>query len=105
MQSPSEDRGARALRPTFPPSPNPDIPISTSISGTGCFVPAATPKDIVAKLNQDITQILNTPEMRETLSSQGLEPVTSTPEQFGALIRTDLARWANVIKSAGITAE
>jgi tripartite-type tricarboxylate transporter receptor subunit TctC len=45
------------------------------------------------------------PEMRETLSSQGLEPVTSTPEQFGALIRSDLARWANVVKSAGITAE
>jgi tripartite-type tricarboxylate transporter receptor subunit TctC len=43
--------------------------------------------------------------MRETLSSQGLEPVTSTPEQFGALIGSDLARWANVVKSAGITAE
>ena len=71
----------------------------------GLLVPAATPKDIIAKLNQDITQILNTPEMRETLSSQGLEPVTSTPEQFGALIRSDLARWANVVKSAGITAE
>ena len=71
----------------------------------GLLVPAATPKDIIAKLNQDITQILNMPEMRETLSSQGLEPVTSTPEQFGALIRSDLARWANVVKSAGITAE
>jgi tripartite-type tricarboxylate transporter receptor subunit TctC len=68
-------------------------------------VPAATPKDIIAKLNQDITQILNTPEMRETLSSQGLEPVTSTPEQFGALIQADLARWAKVIRTAGITAE
>jgi tripartite-type tricarboxylate transporter receptor subunit TctC len=71
----------------------------------GLLAPAATPKDIVAKLNQDITQILNTPEMRETLSSQGLEPVTSTPEQFGALIQADLARWANVIKTAGVTAE
>jgi tripartite-type tricarboxylate transporter receptor subunit TctC len=43
--------------------------------------------------------------MRETLSSQGLEPVTGTPEQFAALIKSDLARWANVIKSAGVTAE
>jgi tripartite-type tricarboxylate transporter receptor subunit TctC len=71
----------------------------------GMLAPAATPKEIIAKLNQDIAQILNTPEMRETLSSQGLEPVTSTPEQFAALVQSDLARWANVVKSAGLTAE
>jgi tripartite-type tricarboxylate transporter receptor subunit TctC len=71
----------------------------------GLLAPAATPREIIAKLNQDITQILNMPEMRETLSSQGLQPVTGTPEQFGALIKDDLARWANVIRAAGITAE
>jgi tripartite-type tricarboxylate transporter receptor subunit TctC len=71
----------------------------------GLLAPAATPKEIIAKLNQDITQVLNTPEMRETLSSLGLEPVTSTPEQFAELIRTDLARWANLIRTAGVTAE
>jgi tripartite-type tricarboxylate transporter receptor subunit TctC len=69
------------------------------------LAPAATPKEIIAKLNQDITQVLNAPEMREKLSDQGLEPVTGTPEQFAELIRTDLARWAKVIKTAGITAE
>jgi hypothetical protein len=42
--------------------------------------------------------------MRETLSNQGLQPVTSTPEQFAALIQHDLARWAKVIRTAGITA-
>ena len=68
----------------------------------GLLAPAATPKEIIAKLNQDITQVLNTPEMRETLSSQGLEPVTGTPEQFAALIQTDLARWAKVIRTAGL---
>ena len=88
--------------PTFAESGYPDFDVDFWY---GLLVPAATPKDIIAKLNQDITQILNTPEMRETLSSQGLEPVTSTPEQFGALIRSDLARWASVIKTAGITAE
>jgi tripartite-type tricarboxylate transporter receptor subunit TctC len=71
----------------------------------GLLAPAATPREIIAKLNQDIAQILNTPEMRETLSNQGLEPVTGTPEQFGSLIKSDLARWANVIKTAGISAE
>lgn len=88
--------------PTFAESGYPDFDVDFWY---GLLAPAATPREIVAKLNQDVTQILNNPEMRETLSSQGLEPVTSTPEQFGELIRTDLARWAGVISKAGVTAE
>jgi tripartite-type tricarboxylate transporter receptor subunit TctC len=88
--------------PTFAESGYPDFDVDFWY---GLLAPAATPREIIAKLNQDITQVLNTPEMRETLSNQGLEPVTGTPEQFAELIRTDLARWANVIKTAGVTAE
>ncbi len=88
--------------PTFAESGFPDFDVDFWY---GLLAPAATPKDIIAKLNQDVTQILNMPEMRETLSNQGLDPVTGTPEQFAELIRTDLARWANVIKAAGVTAE
>ncbi len=88
--------------PTFAESGYPDFDVDFWY---GLLAPAATPKDIIAKLNQDITQILNTPEMRETLSNQGLEPVTSTPEQFAELIRADLARWVNVIRTAGVSAE
>ncbi|MEP6942645.1 MAG: tripartite tricarboxylate transporter substrate binding protein [Betaproteobacteria bacterium] len=71
----------------------------------GLLAPAGTPKDVVARLNAEITQILSAPEMRETLAGQGLEAVTSTPEQFGALMNADLARWAKVIKEAGIKGE
>jgi tripartite-type tricarboxylate transporter receptor subunit TctC len=88
--------------PTFAESGYPDFDVDFWY---GLLAPAATPSEIIARLNQDITQVLNAPEMRETLSSQGLEPVTGTPEQFAELIRTDLARWANVIKTAGVTAE
>jgi len=88
--------------PTFAESGYPDFDVDFWY---GVLAPAATPREIIAKLNQDITQVLNAPEMRETLSNQGLEPVTGTPEQFAELIRTDLARWANVIKTAGVTAE
>lgn len=88
--------------PTFAESGYPDFDVDFWY---GLLAPAGTPREIVAKLNQDVAQILNNPEIRETLSSQGLEPVTSTPEQFGELIRTDLARWAGVISKAGITAE
>ena len=88
--------------PTFAESGYPDLDVDFWY---GLLAPAATPKDIIAKLNQDVALVLNAPEMRETLPAQGLEAVTGTPEQFGELIRTDLARWAKVIKSAGINAE
>jgi tripartite-type tricarboxylate transporter receptor subunit TctC len=71
----------------------------------GLLAPAGTPKQIVARLNAEITQILSSPEMRETLANQGLDAMTSTPEQFAALMKTDLVRWAQVIKTAGIRAE
>src|SRR5438045_8279808 len=74
--------------PTFAESGYPDFDVDFWY---GVLAPAATPKEIIAKLNHDITEILNAPEMRETLSNQGLEPVTSTPEQFAELVRTDLA--------------
>ena len=71
----------------------------------GLLVPAGTPKEIIARLNSEITQILSAPDMRATLAGQGLDAVTSTPEQFGALMKADLARWAQVVKTAGIRAE
>jgi tripartite-type tricarboxylate transporter receptor subunit TctC len=71
----------------------------------GLLAPAGTPNQIIARLNSEITQILASPEMRETLANQGLNAVTSTPEQFEALMKTDLARWAQVVKTAGIRGE
>lgn len=88
--------------PTFAESGYPDLDVDFWY---GLLAPTGTPKDIIAKLNEDVAQVLNAPEMRETLQAQGLEPVTGTPEQFAELIRTDLARWAKVIKAAGIKAE
>jgi tripartite-type tricarboxylate transporter receptor subunit TctC len=71
----------------------------------GLLAPAGTPREIISRLNSEITQILSSPEMRETLANQGLDAVTGTPEQFGALMKADLARWAQVVKTAGIRAE
>ena len=56
-------------------------------------------------LSREIAQILSAPEMRAMLAGQGLDAVTSTPEQFGALMKADLTRWAQVVKTAGIRAE
>jgi len=66
----------------------------------GLFVPAATPKPIVARLNQEAVQALRMPDVVRTLSSQGAEPVGSTPEEFGAFVRSEIEKWANVVKAA-----
>jgi len=71
----------------------------------GILVPAAVPKEIVTRLNAAIVKGVNTPEMRETFIKQGLETQTSTPEQFSAFIRRELAQNAQVVKFAGIKAE
>jgi len=71
----------------------------------GLLAPAGTPKEIIAQINADVTAVLAMPDVRDTLTRQGLEPAPSSPEQFGALIRTDIAKWAKVIKDAGISAD
>ena len=71
----------------------------------GMLAPAKTPQAIIAKLNREIVQILRTPEMRERLSADGSEPVGSTPEQFGAHIKSEVEKWNKVVKEAGIRAE
>ena len=68
----------------------------------GVLAPAATPKDIVARLNAAIVKTVNTPEMKETFMQQGLEAQTNTPEQFAAFIRRELTRNAKVAQFAGI---
>jgi tripartite-type tricarboxylate transporter receptor subunit TctC len=68
----------------------------------GMLAPAATPNDILAKFNAEIATILRLAEVRDGLRRQGLEPVTGTPEEFAQLIRSDLARWARVVKDARI---
>ena len=76
-------------------------------AGTWCgvLVPAATPRAVVDKLAAEIAAVMNLPEVKENLVSQGLESAASTPQQFDSLIRSDLNRLAGVIKAAGIKAE
>jgi len=71
----------------------------------GLFAPARTAPAVVAKLHQDVSAVLAMPEVRDQLAAQGLSIQTSSPEQLGALLRTDLARWRKVITDAKITAD
>ena len=69
------------------------------------LAPAGTPKAIINKLSVEITRIVALPETREFLEKQGMIPYSSTPEQLAALMKTDMAKWAKVIKSANIRLE
>ncbi len=91
--------------PLFPKLPTanesglPGFDISTWY---GILAPAATPKEIVAKLNDALAQVIKNPATNKRLLELGVDPVTNTPEQFAALIRSDLVKWAKVAKAANI---
>lgn len=68
----------------------------------GVMVPAGTPAAVVRRLNTEIVKALQSPEVKEKLAQQGAEPLGSTPEEYGAYIKKELARWATVIKATGI---
>jgi tripartite-type tricarboxylate transporter receptor subunit TctC len=63
--------------------------------------PARTPPAIVNKLNRALIEIVNTPETQKHLADIGLRPLTSTPEELGAFMKTELVRWGNVVDAAG----
>jgi tripartite-type tricarboxylate transporter receptor subunit TctC len=71
----------------------------------GWFVPAKTPTDIVQKLNSIVRESLATPEMIEALARSSLQPITQSTEDFGRIVRSDLARWAPIVKTSGFSAE
>ena len=71
----------------------------------GLLAPGGTPQDIVQRLSKAVLAVLNDPEMRERLASQGAQPVGDTPEQFSAYVKKELARWAVVVKASGARQE
>ncbi len=69
----------------------------------GLLAPPGTPREIVQKLNADITRILSTPEARKLMASAGVDVATSTPEEFGRLLATEMDRWGKVVRETGAT--
>jgi len=68
----------------------------------GVLAPAATPRDVVARLNRELVKVLARPDIRERFAAQALEPADTTPEQFAAYIKGEVGRWGKLIKEAGI---
>jgi tripartite-type tricarboxylate transporter receptor subunit TctC len=90
----------------------PDLPtVAETVPGFevsvwfGVMVPAATPKDIVGKLNTEMNLILKSPDVVATFEREGVEAAGGTPSQFASFIRAQTVQWSKVIKSAGIRLE
>lgn len=71
----------------------------------GLVAPAGTPREVIQKLNAEVLKILAMPDVRERFLSQGVEPLGSTPEQFGDHIKAQMAKWGKVVRDAGVQAE
>lgn len=70
----------------------------------GLFVPAATPRPVVDRLNDAVRKIVNSDDVRQKFSPQGVEPASNSPEEFRAFLTSEIAKWAKVVRSAGLRA-
>jgi len=71
----------------------------------GVLVPAKTSRAIIMRLNKDVSTALMTPDVKELLFKQGLDAAPESPEAFGAYIKSELTKWAKVVKAAGLKAD
>jgi len=98
----SKDRSP--LSPEIPTMYEQGFPDLVAVNWWGVLVPAGTPRPIIDKLNADLVKVLALPDVKEKFAGLGVEPVSSTPEQFAAFIQTEAGRYGKLIKEANITA-
>jgi len=89
------------LLPDLPTAAEAGLPNLEVSSWFGIVVPAATPKEIVSRLNRELTRIAESTEVKGRFAAQGVETLASTPEGFAQVIRNDHARWGKVVKVSG----
>jgi tripartite-type tricarboxylate transporter receptor subunit TctC len=99
--------GKRAVSaPDIPTIAEAGVPGYESVQWFGMLVPAATPRPIVERLHRDATRVIQEPKTKERFLADGGEATWSkSPEEFGAMMRSELAKWAKVVKAAGIKPE
>ena len=94
-----------ALIPGAPTIAESGVPGFEASTAFGVMAPANTPVTVVNRLSQEIVRILQNPEVKDRLATQGLEAVGSTPQQYEAHLRVELAKYARIVKSAAIKVE
>jgi len=94
-----------ALMPNIPTIAESGLPGFDANNWYGLLAPAKTPRAIVMRLNAEVTKVLMMPDVKSFLFNQGLDPAPGTPEQFGAYIKLEMAKWAKVVKDSGARAD
>ncbi len=94
-----------AAAPELPTVIEAGVPGYVVTSWFGVLVPAATPRELIMKLNAELARTMSAPDVRDRLAADGAEPTTGTPEQFGVFLRAEITQWTKVVKEAGIVAE
>ncbi len=98
-----EKRSAGA--PDIPTMIESGLPGYVVSGGFGLLAPAATPREIIRKINAETVKVIAMPEVRERLASEGADPVGNKPEEYDAYIRSEIEKWIKVVEKAGIKPE
>lgn len=92
----------------FPDTPTMEeagVPGVVSVAWFGIHAPRGTPRPIIDRIRAEAVKVVNEPAIRERFLAESAEPVGSTPEQFGAFVANEVAKWTRVVKAAGIKVE
>jgi tripartite-type tricarboxylate transporter receptor subunit TctC len=89
------------LLPELPTVAEAGLPGFEATNWYGILAPARLPRDIVMRINADLAGIMHSPEMVERLKTLGIEPLTNSPEEFATYIRSEVAKWSQIVKASG----
>ena len=93
-----------AFAPELPTMAEAGLPGFEANNWYGLVAPAKTPPDIVAKLNREVAGLLKLPDVKDLLFKQGIEAAPSTPDEFGAYMKSEIAKWQKVVQASGASA-
>jgi tripartite-type tricarboxylate transporter receptor subunit TctC len=91
--------------PDVPTNSEAGVPGLESDTLTGVVAPAGTPKEVIERWREDIVKMVASPEVKERLQALGFVPVANTPDEFGARIKSEIAKWGKVVHDANIRAD
>ncbi len=91
--------------PDVPTAAEAGLPNFEVTTWYGVLAPAGTPRPIIARLNGELAQITHSPDVRQRLAALGIDPASSSPEEFSAYIRSEIAKWGEVIRKAHLHAD
>jgi tripartite-type tricarboxylate transporter receptor subunit TctC len=98
-------RQRTAVAPELPTLSDSGVPGYDVSSWYGLLAPAGTPAAVVSRLQQEIVKVLRLPDIGEKLKAQGLDTVGNAPEEFAGAIKSEIAKWAKIVKASGARAD